>query len=228
MAEIEFLPPPRSSSEASERVDSLQASTAPIPTSTGDGASATARASSPHELTPDELEQAHRIFASEGAAPPDPANSILIGTTDSNGLITSFIGVQPMVHIDPLWISPGAEHELRGLIQAAESAIRARLVPGAACKVFVFAPDGRVARMAELNQMSRESWTVYSKVIQNESGPIPPGDNESTFKARPIPIAVPDPGPVLDDTYQSRPDESAWEPLFPNGVLAVDPSGRIQ
>ena len=77
----------------------------------------------------------------------------------------------------------------------------------------------------------QEPWCVMSKLVQPE------------LPARPALELVPDSIPITREDLEQHPgidfshdapspleyDDSAWDSLFPNGVMGVDPStGRVQ
>ncbi len=223
MAEIEFLPPPRSSSEASDRVESPAASA--HPTSTGDGAQSTARASSPptdkiiiRPLTPEEIaEHVAPDYFATGNPLPDPAISTFLGLFTPDGKV-SYLCLQLKLHAQPLVLRPGHQQFLSALVHAAESHILSTVGP---TWVYLFTPAGKLAQIASAMGMQLEPWVVMSKLVQPEA-PAKPAFEIVSHPA-------PDPGPFPEqDNYQSVPDDSAWETLFPNGVLPIDPSGRVQ
>ncbi len=223
MAEIEFLPlPSKSSSErGSDGTESSPATTAPHPTSTGDGAPATAQASSSpviRPLTPDEI-ALHVLpdYAASGNPLPDPAISTFIGLFEGNRV--SYLCLQVKLHAQPLVLRPGHEQFLRTLVHAAESHILSTVGP---TWVYLFTPAGKLAQMAQTMGMQLEPWVVMSKLITPE-----PPQRPAFELIRPAP-SDPGPFPDQDASYQSRPDDEAFESLFPGGVLPVDSSGRVQ
>jgi len=222
MAEIEFLPPPRSSSEASERVDSPPATSA-HPTSTGDGASATAKASSPsttqfRPLTPDEIESSVKPdYDVTGNPLPDPSISTFIGALQDFQVI-AYLCLQVKLHAQPLVIRDGHQSVLKSLVAAAERYILATVGPQ---WVYLFTPAGKLAQLASTMGMQLEPWVVMSKLVQPEAPAKP------AFEIVSHPVPEPGPFPERED-YQARADDNVFDSLFPNGVMPIDASGRVQ
>jgi len=156
---LEMLPPPVPPTEGESLDDS------PAFTSVSEATS-----SLPRLLTPEEVATLAPIFAERGATLPAPEHSFFVGTVDDQGAVTSFLVVQLRVHAEPLWIKPGNERVFRGLVTTAEE-ILAERVQGAV-EVYLFAPAGKVARMAEVAGMQMEPWVVYSKRVEGAQKPV--------------------------------------------------------
>ncbi len=123
----------------------------------------------PRLLTPEEVESVAPIFAAKGVPLPAPEHSYFLGTVDSLGNVTSFIVVQLRVHAEPMWIAPGNERIFRHLVRASEEMIATKTALGTSTEVFVFAPAGKVSRMAEVAGLRAEPWVVYSKTIEGQA-----------------------------------------------------------
>ncbi len=219
MAEIEFLPPPpqASSSESpgSERVDSNRPGET---VQVGSPFTASSLPTSFRALTPDEI-QANVLpdYTASGNPLPDPSISTFIGALQDNKVI-AYLCLQVKLHAQPLVIRDGHAGVLKSLVAAAEAHILSSIGP---TWVYLFTPAGKLAQMAQTMGMQMEPWVVMSKLVQ----PEPP--------ARPVFEVIthepPEPGPFPErDEFQSRPDDEVFDSLFPNGVMNIDPSGRVQ
>ena len=219
MAEIEFLPPPLSSSEASGPVEPVPASSLPD----GDKPISESHRPSPsgtifRMLTPDEI-QAHVLpdYERSGNPLPAPSDSTFIGALESDQVV-AYLCLQVKLHAQPLVIRPGHSDILKSLIRAAESHILSTIGP---TWVYLFTPAGRLSQIASTMGMQLEPWCVMSKLV----APEPP--ERPAFEI--VPAREPDPGPFPErGQYQARGNESSWEELFPNGVLPIDSTGRVQ
>ncbi len=212
MAEIEFLPLPSTSSEGSERVKSAQSSPEA-------GAPTTPSASTIYRaLTPDEIQaNVFPDYAASGNSLPDPGISTFIGAIQGSKVI-AYLCLQVKLHAQPLVIRPGHQAVLGSLVRAAEDHILRTAGP---TWVYLFTPAGKLTQLAQSMGMQLEPWCVMSKLVQPEPPP------RAVFEV--IAHEVPDPGPFPErDEYQPRPDDEAFDSLFPGGVMTIDPSGRVQ
>ncbi len=137
-------------------------------------------------LTSDEIATLAPIFAAEGSSDlPDPATSFVVGVivTDAGvECIVAFLVVQLRVHAEPEWIRKGYEKFHTSLIHTAERIINER-IPGG-CDVFLFAPAGKIARMAELAGMRMEPWVVMSKRLEGTPQAVVPEPKDSNSEER--------------------------------------------
>lgn len=115
-------------------------------------------------LTAAEIESLYPIFEAQGAAPPLPEESAYIGAV-RNGYVVAFLVVQRVLHAEPLWIEQGNEVVFSRLVGVAESLIAKHYGNRT---VYVFAPAGKVSRMAQLVGMQVEPWVVLSKWVPAE------------------------------------------------------------
>lgn len=112
------------------------------------------------ELTVEECKLLEPIFHAQGVELPDPATSTIIGAIDQDGKVTeNFIVGQLRLHTEPLVLQPGCEHLFRPLARALYDKIATSV---GTVDVYLFAPDGKVAQMAEVMGMDKEPWAVYS------------------------------------------------------------------
>lgn len=222
MAEIEFLPPPRSSSDA----DSVQR-VEPVPAAKVEAAGAAPPAIRFRPLTPDEITKfVAGDYAHAGAELPDPAISKIIGALQDDQVI-AYLVLQLKLHAQPLVIRSGYQNVLSGLVHAAEAHILSTAGPQ---WVYLFTPAGKLTQLAASMGMALEPWCVMSKLVQPD------------LPAKPALALVPEPIPSTDEELEQYPgveqqtiepsrefDDSAWDSLFPNGIMSVDPStGRVQ
>ena len=138
MADIEFLPPP-------------QIDAAPV-----ESKSYEVRA-----LTDDEAKVLEPIFTKQGVEIPKAPYATIIGAIENGKVTENFIVVQYRVHAEPMnLVDSNLIHRLVG---AAEDYIARRI---GTCPVFVFAPAGKVARLAQqAGGMAVEPWVVMSKWV---------------------------------------------------------------
>ncbi len=170
-------------------------------------------------------------YAATGNLPPDPAISKILGAFAGDQVL-GYLVLQLKLHAQPLVLRPGHANILSGLVHAAEAHILATAGPQ---WVYLFTPAGKLTQMASAMGMVQEPWCVMSKLVQPE---LPARPALELVPPAPIPITAEEleqhPGrdyapTVSEFDQQPRPDDSAWEGLFPNGVLSVDPSsGRVQ
>lgn len=113
-------------------------------------------------LTEEEVLQFVKPVYDKGGYPlPDPATSVFVGVL-RGGKVKAFLGLQVMLHAEPLWIEDGEANLLTGLVERAEEIILERTGPQ---WVYLFAPPGKVARIAERLGMQLEPYCVYSKLV---------------------------------------------------------------
>jgi GNAT superfamily N-acetyltransferase len=128
-------------------------------------------------LSSEEIQSLHPIFEKYGADLPDPANSFIVGAVGEDGEIVGFQVTQMRVHVDPLHLKKGVgEHLYSRLIHETERLIEEKAQ--SPVDVFVFAPEGRISRLAERSGMKPEPWRVLSKRIVPTSLPEPSSDFE--------------------------------------------------
>lgn len=121
-------------------------------------------------LTPEEvLEFVKPIYDKGGYPLPNPASCVFVGII-RGGKVKAFLGLQVMLHAEPLWIEDGEASLLTGLVEKAEEIILERTGPQ---WVYLFAPPGKVARIAERLGMQMEPLCVYSKLVMPPSPPKP-------------------------------------------------------
>lgn len=222
MAEIEFLPPPRalsSDSVAGVRIESVPAAQVEA-ASAGSPAAIRFRPLTPDEITREVLPD----YTRAGADLPDPAISKIIGALQDDKVI-GYLVLQLKLHAQPLVIRTGYQNVLSGLVHAAESHILSTAGPQ---WVYLFTPAGKLTQLAASMGMALEPWCVMSKLVQPD------------LPAKPVLEVAPAPIPITAAEIEQHPgidfshdapvyDDSAWDSLFPNGIMSVDPStGRVQ
>ena len=112
-----------------------------------------------------------------GVPMPNPNNAVFLGVVEG-GVVKAFLGLQVMLHAEPLVIEDGEARYLTRLVHKAEEVILNKVGPA---WVYLFAPPGKVARLAELMGMQLEPWCVYTKLVLpakpvvsfDERGPMP-------------------------------------------------------
>lgn len=130
------------------------------------------------ELTVEECKLLEPIFHAQGVELPDPATSTIIGAIDEAGKVTeNFIVGQLRLHTEPLVLQPGCGHLFRPLARALYDKIATSV---GTVDVYLFAPDGKVAQMAEVMGMDKEPWAVYSTRVYGNGPASVERINEST------------------------------------------------
>lgn len=117
------------------------------------------------ELSPEERESVRSVFAAQGVEMPDPATSTFVGAVGADGAVLGFLVLQLRLHAEPMWIAPDHSDLFLPLAHAAEQVILQRCGPQ---WVYLFAPAGRVATLAQSMGMALEPWVVMSKLVQPE------------------------------------------------------------
>lgn len=112
-------------------------------------------------LTEAEVESLRPIFEANGATIPHPQNCFIVGAIE-NGEVVAFLTVQVCVHAEPMWIAKGHEGLFSRIVSETEKTIVDR---GGIVDVYLFAPAGRVAQLAQLSGMRVEPWVVLSKRV---------------------------------------------------------------
>ena len=129
------------------------------------------------------LKYIHPIYQERGQPLPNPAVSTFIGVVRA-GKVVAFLGIEAKLHAEPLWIEDGEASHLIPLVHKAEEFILSRCGPQ---WVYVFAPPGKVARIAEHMGMTLEPWCVYTKLV---APPIPPKPLVTLEGAEQEPITI--------------------------------------
>lgn len=148
-------------------------------------------------LTAAEIQQVVPVFERQGTSLPIPQESAFVGAVDPNGVVVGFLVVQVQLHAEPMWIEQGNEHIFARLVSTAEKLISEKF---GSRIVYVFAPAGKVARMAQLVGMQIEPWVVLSKVIE----PAEPVQPVSPSDIDPIPSL---PGETVSDVVSNLENE---------------------
>lgn len=133
-------------------------------------------------LTAEEIQKFIKPIYDEGGFQlPDPATSVFVGVVEG-GEVLAFLGLQVMLHAEPLWIKDGKASYLTSLVHSAERVILERAGPQ---WVYLFAPAGKIARLAEHLGMRLEPWCVYSKLVL-PSTPVKPMTTLVDEDAQPV------------------------------------------
>jgi len=114
------------------------------------------------ELTPEEIESYVRPkYEATGNPLPHPSEYSFIGVI-RGGQVVAALGVGVKIHAEPLMIDPGYGSVLPALVSAVEKHILSRCGPQ---YVYLFAPAGRTAQLAQAMGMQLEPWVVMSKLV---------------------------------------------------------------
>lgn len=117
------------------------------------------------ELTQDEIKTLEPIFTAAGTGLPDPAISTFIGKV-VNGEVVAFLVLQLRLHAEPVWIKEGYSQNFLPLVSEAEKVILRKVGPQ---WVYLFAPAGKVAQLAQSVGMQIEPWVVLSRLVMPEA-----------------------------------------------------------
>lgn len=172
---LDLIPPPVPS-EPERLADSKLEDTAP------------AAIPSVRLLTEAEIQTLAPVFAEQGAGLPDPATSFFVGSVDGDGVVNAFLVLQLKVHAQPLWIRPGHESVFRNLTSTAEQIVQERT--GGNVWIYLFAPAGKLSRMAEVAGMHLEPWNVWSKLVEPISAPVEAKQPEREPSPRPKRVPI--------------------------------------
>lgn len=112
-------------------------------------------------MTAEEIEAERPIFEANGSTLPDPSVSAFLGVF-RGGKRVAFLVLQAKLHAEPMYIEEGHSAILPQLVQAAEKYILERAGPQ---WVYLFAPAGRIAQLAQTMGMQLEPWVVMSKLV---------------------------------------------------------------
>lgn len=113
------------------------------------------------ELTPQEVATLSPVFKQAGADMPDPAVSTFVGAV-KDGAVLGFLVLQLKLHCEPMYVTEGHSDLFLPIVKAAERLILQRTGVQYA---YLFAPAGRVSRLAQTMGFSVEPWVVMSKLI---------------------------------------------------------------
>lgn len=116
-------------------------------------------------LEPSEVQTLAPTFEANGVSLPNLNTSAVVGAL-RDGKVVGFLVLQLCLHAEPMWIEPGHSTVFPGLVQVAEQTVLERV---GACNVFLFAPAGRVAQMAQAVGMRVEPWVVLSKFVGGDT-----------------------------------------------------------
>jgi hypothetical protein len=112
-------------------------------------------------LTPEEISSIAHVFADQGASLPDPTVSQFVGAVE-DGKVVGFLVLQLRLHAEPMWIESKHSQVFTKLVAEAEKIILRQAGPQ---WVYLFAPAGRTAQLAQSMGMQLEPWVVLSKLV---------------------------------------------------------------
>lgn len=113
-------------------------------------------------LTQEEVQSLAPIFAEHGDVLPDPSTSFFVGSV-ADGKVVGFIAVQLKIHAEPMWLDSGAEHLFRPLVREVERVIVERC---GSAEVYLFAPEGKITRLAEIAGMEKMPFNAMVKNVR--------------------------------------------------------------
>ncbi len=134
-------------------------------------------------LAPEEIATLKPVFEAAHAPLPDPALSQFIGAV-KNGKVVGFIVLQVKLHAEPVWVEEGHSEVFMPLVAKAEKVILERTGPQ---WVYLFAPAGKVTRLAQTMGMQLEPWCVLSKLVAPTS-PVKQSIDALEFAPPEIPV----------------------------------------
>lgn len=131
-------------------------------------------------LTPEETASLEPAFKAQGQPLPDPQTSFFVGCVE-NGVVVGWLCVQLRVHAEPMYLEDGHQAKFNSIVHKAEQIIRERIQ--GACPVFLFAPNKRIAELAEKAGLELEPWYVLSKTVEQLKPvqPLPVPTSEPEF-----------------------------------------------
>lgn len=113
-------------------------------------------------LSVEECKALEPIFAERGVELPDPRWSTIIGCVTDGKVTNNFLVVQLRIHAEPMHLED--ENLIHRIVSVAEEYIARKC---GTVDVFLFAPAGRIARLAQLaGDMRVEPWVVLSKRVE--------------------------------------------------------------
>lgn len=116
-------------------------------------------------MTPEEVAAEESVFAAQGASLPDTRYATFIGVF-RGGKRVAFLVLQIKLHAEPLLIEEGHSAVLGPLVSFAERYILEKCGPQ---WVYLFAPAGRTAQLAQAMGMQLEPYVILSKLVQAET-----------------------------------------------------------
>jgi hypothetical protein len=95
--------------------------------------------------------------------PPHSASAVVARDDSDHGQLAGALFLQPQLHMEPLIISQkySGYVNFSRMVRLFESHLEGR-------EYYVFAPDEKIARMAELVGLTRLPWMVYHKELKGE------------------------------------------------------------
>lgn len=100
------------------------------------------------------------IFKQHDVDPPDPSISIMAICENEAGQIVALLPLQLVAHSEPLWMARKYQGKVswKRLLAMVEAHIR-----GVVKEYYVFAPDSRIAKMAETVGMDKLPWSIFRR-----------------------------------------------------------------
>ena len=100
----------------------------------------------------------HNVFEEHGGKCPEEA---IVGGCLDEGRIVSFLVMQPILHMEPLWI----HQDYRGRVSFARLAKLVEDSLDGDAEFYVFAPNSQIERMAEIVGLEKLDWSVWRKKV---------------------------------------------------------------
>jgi hypothetical protein len=133
------------------------------------------------ELTLDERDLIKPVFQVQNTEMPDPRYSTILGVI-RKGKIVGFGVLQLKLHAEPVYLEDGESGQFIPLVSAMEKTALQKCGP---CWVYLFAPAGRVTKLAQTMGLQLEPWCVLSKLVTPEA---PPRSDPFTEKLEDMPV----------------------------------------
>ena len=80
------------------------------------------------------------------------------GALDEQGEVKGLAVLNLVAHCEPIWIAPGVRVDFRRLVETVEKQVRGP-------ELWVFAPNEKIARMAEICGAKEVDWKIYRKEL---------------------------------------------------------------
>lgn len=122
-------------------------------------------------LAPQEWHMVRPIFEQFGTVPPMPEMGRIAVAIDSDGNIHGMLVLQPVLHMEPMWISEDSRQEVRftKLVKVLEDDLD-RVREGSPVTYYAFAtPEAeQIEGMAKLVGMETMKWKVMRKELTSK------------------------------------------------------------
>ena len=118
-------------------------------------------------LLPEEWYRLAPVFAHYGTTLPSPDHAS-IAVAERDGEIIGFLTLQPMLHVEPVWIAPERTKDvyLPRMLGVLESLLTPLVPDGQGVNLYVFSDTPESGRMAKAHGFAHSPYHVWSKRIE--------------------------------------------------------------